>query len=193
MDRELPTWSEWLARCIVAARRRQSLTQDDVAAGMRDLGFGWDRATVSRLESGSRQLLHLEALALGEVLQVSLTPEVDVELTDSATWTNGGVERHEGAVGRSDVLRMREIISVIGPDFTASLLAAAKREQSGEATRRAARALGYTPLQVAALARHRWGRSFEAERDARSKGRDRRHRGEATQALTSELAAAAPR
>lgn len=63
---------ETLARRVRQARARQELTAQQLADRLRELGVPWDRATVTKLETGRRQNVTLtEWLALARALDVA--------------------------------------------------------------------------------------------------------------------------
>jgi transcriptional regulator with XRE-family HTH domain len=67
------TYTGLIARNVRAARAGADLSQDDLAARMRSLGFGeWRRQTVSNTERGKRRLTCEEALGLMISLETSL-------------------------------------------------------------------------------------------------------------------------
>lgn len=49
-------------------RRIADVTQEEVAAGMKALGYQWTRSTVAKVELGQRELEALEALAVLRVI-----------------------------------------------------------------------------------------------------------------------------
>ncbi|MGC4964638.1 helix-turn-helix transcriptional regulator [Streptomyces globisporus] len=73
-----------VARRVFELRKRKGLSAAEVGQKMKDVGFKWDRFTVSNLENGKRQNVTLtEWLALAYVLDVSplhlLVPLTEVE------------------------------------------------------------------------------------------------------------------
>lgn len=63
-------WRSILAANIRAERARAALSQQEVADGMRELGFvGWFSQTLSKVECGDRRVLAEEILGLAQVLK----------------------------------------------------------------------------------------------------------------------------
>ena len=70
MAEEALSPSKALADRLLALRNAHGWTQTELAERMRSFGWSWDRTTVAKLESGSRQLSLDEFIALAWVLGV---------------------------------------------------------------------------------------------------------------------------
>jgi transcriptional regulator with XRE-family HTH domain len=96
-------------------RTEQGLTQEDVAEGMVERGFGWTRVTVAEIEGGKRRITIDEWLGLALVFAVPaislLIPEDRVRVTTDFAALTGDDMRlllHEGSLGASDEVRQLE-------------------------------------------------------------------------------------
>jgi transcriptional regulator with XRE-family HTH domain len=179
-----------LAASIKAARKNAGWTQDHVARRMRELGASWDRTTVARVERGQRALQFdeagLVAIALNVGIQALLPTKGDVALTPRLTMSANKVGLlyasddaprlpatavlRDGAAG--DLVAgladtADDVARLLGKEPPAHLLLDAAEAEDGDAERKAAKLLGITPFEVAALALDTWGRSLTQERDHR--------------------------
>ena|SRR5437764_15337857 len=94
-----------IARNVRAARAAADLSQDGVAARMRNLGFGeWRRQTVGNTERGKRRLAVEELLGLCHVLEATL---------EQLALPSGNAERPVALPSGKDV-----VVPTLGnPDF----------------------------------------------------------------------------
>ncbi|TFV67227.1 UNVERIFIED_ORG: hypothetical protein E4P37_03455 [Bacillus sp. AZ43] len=185
---------------LVADRVRELLAEDglrheDLAAGMRTLGFRWRANRVTQLATGRRGISLVELAGICEVLRRPLAELLggagaDEKITlphpqhDAARVPLGHiVAALSGTAGRW---------TAYGADF------AAEMEAVTEATVKAARRLGRTPTEVSVASAELWGRPLTHERDARLDGdpegdddprRRQARRGHVTRALIDELRA----
>ncbi|HEY2088258.1 MAG TPA: helix-turn-helix transcriptional regulator [Mycobacterium sp.] len=73
-----------IAANVRAERARARLSQEDVAGGMRERGFGyWRQQTTGATERGERRITADELVALAAVLQVSTEALLEVPQLDA--------------------------------------------------------------------------------------------------------------
>ena len=65
-----------IGEAVGAARKAARMSQADLANAMSE-SAGWHQTTVSRIEAGSRPLLHSEALKLSEIIPFATGSGVD--------------------------------------------------------------------------------------------------------------------
>ncbi len=167
-------------------------TGADLAATCRGVGLNWDRPTVTRVEQGKRQVTASELLLLTLVYDrplADLLPTEPVALSTGNRATTATPEALRDALEEApgsadgwhvaglleDALAalpyyanvLKQVTSKVpgAPTLTALRGSA---HQGDEATAKAARTLGATPLEVATAAQLLWGRGVAAERDARA-------------------------
>lgn len=66
-------------RRVLEARRRNSITQFDLAARLQTEGINIERDSISKIESGKRFVADYELLTLAKVLNVSVLWLLDIE------------------------------------------------------------------------------------------------------------------
>jgi transcriptional regulator with XRE-family HTH domain len=66
-------YADVLAANVRGARARAGLTQRQLSARMRALGFNWQNSLVAKLENGGRPLLATELLGLALALQTTIS------------------------------------------------------------------------------------------------------------------------
>jgi transcriptional regulator with XRE-family HTH domain len=100
-----------VAANIARLRKANNLNQEQLAHALRYEGLRWDRATVAGVETGRRQVRLTEAVALCDVLGVSMaelvTPPGDAVKVDQGSWAAGFLR----AVVEGDE-------DYVGPDFS---------------------------------------------------------------------------
>lgn len=161
------------------------LRREDVARGMRTLGFRWSANKVTQVVRGNRSLSVLELAGICAVLG---RPVAEILGDEGALEGSARGELRPGvAVPVTDV--WKALMGISGWPATEE---GADRGVVvyDEATVKAARSLGLRPEQVDAAAEHLWGRPLGAERDQRvgdnpTQGR----RGHVTRDLLSQLKA----
>ena len=83
-------YSAVIGKSTRAARSRRDLSQDQVAARMRALGFtGWLRQTVGQVERGKRRLIVDEVLALAAAVETSVIDLLVPSPRETVTFPSG--------------------------------------------------------------------------------------------------------
>lgn len=195
MGDEAPDLQAVIGRRLRAVRA-PAMRQDDVAAGMRRYGFNWTGATVAAIETNRRNVSLEEAIALPLVLRCELTDLVlSPDVPKVALNERGAIHRAALAavlVGEATQASEQELHPLLRsslPELDEDVLQAWEQgrfadealigvwineARQQEAERKAARHLGVSTAQVAALALRLWGRSLSEERDARLQETDYR-------------------
>lgn len=183
---------------VVAQRLRallddKGMRQQDLAAGLRTLGFNWTPNRVAQVVTGRRPLSLLEAAGICETLGIPLA-----DLLGSAGEVK--LPSHSSSFPVADIA---EAIRSGGGKWeergaVRALFGPVQREFE-EARTKAARRLGVAPEEVDAASINLWGRPLGAERDGRIKSDDvdlnapenrrtlQARRGHASRALIEEL------
>lgn len=145
---------------LAKLRAARGLRQEDVAMSARDLGLGWDRATVAAIETGRRDITLTEGFLLPHVLQEVIGHQVAVwELVD---------EDAKVAIGPETWMIGKHVRYALGADNPKEeWLAIQPVIWPTDAERKAAIRLGMTPEAVMRRGRGRWGQSLDDERDQR--------------------------
>lgn len=156
---------ELLARRLRELIAAQRLRHQDLADGMRVLGFAWTSNRVTQVITGRRGLSLLEVAGLCELLRRPLSDLIG---------RSGDVALPEGSVRASELLN-----ALSGKPGLWRGRGEARRllRSWDETTAKTARRIGSTPDEVLAASYALWGRDLAEERD---------HRVEAEQAATSE-------
>jgi transcriptional regulator with XRE-family HTH domain len=187
---------------VVAGRVRELLTADglrheDLAAGMRSLGFRWRANHVAQVVTGRRALSLLEIAGVCEVLRRPLAELLaDAEAADPKIT----LPHSEHDAVRVPLAFIRAALTGGAGQWAAYGEGyAAEVEAIHEATGKAARRLGRTPTEVSVASAELWGRPLTHERDARLNDdaadgdedprRRQARRGHITRALIEELRA----
>lgn len=79
-----PATDERFARNLKTLRTAKGITQEELAKEMARRGFRWHQATVYKVESGERQVPIGEAVALTEILGLSLDRILGADSSDAA-------------------------------------------------------------------------------------------------------------
>jgi transcriptional regulator with XRE-family HTH domain len=167
-------------------------TASDLAKSCRWVGLNWDRTILTRVELGQRKVTADEILLLTLVYG---RPVADLLPTESVALSTGPRGTIVTPAGLRDCLTERGHVADwhVGPGWLADFEAArprilesfrhladqvpgaaemdvlgASQHIKDEATTKAAKALGATPLEVAAAAEQLWNHGIAAERDGRA-------------------------
>ncbi len=115
-------YSVIVGRSVRAARTARDLSQDEVAARMRALGFtGWLRQTLGQVERGKRRLIVDEVLALSFALTTTLAelimPAADEELVElpNGQGVSVAVVRHSIRGNRATQIRWNGDVPAFPP------------------------------------------------------------------------------
>lgn len=193
-----------LGRGIKAAREAKHLTQEQLAARLRDLGLDWSRATVASVETGRRDDVGITeivivAFALGTspaelipsntppiVLAAGLLEVSPNGLRRMLSGTSVGLGRNGFQAPRvaqrlqqvteewREITRLWPALARRPAEDGMTTIGAISRDQHGEAEQHAARRLGRSPLEIAVAAHRAWGRGFRDERERRLDQRARK-------------------
>jgi hypothetical protein len=151
------------------------LRREDVARGMRGLGFRWTANRVTQVVKGNRSISVLELAGICAVLRRPIAAILGDE---------GTVELPGGTVAVEDV--WKALLGV--PSWPAREDLSDDPTIQDEATLKAARRLGIKPAQVDVAAMRLWGRPLGEERDRRVGDQPvQGRRGHVTRALLAEL------
>lgn len=116
------TYRQLIAANVRAARAHAGLTQDEVAARMRVLGYGWTQGVVGHVESGRKNLLSCDILAVAVVLETTvaalMAPSPDGSPVDlGGGWQISAVSARNRAYGMGDpsVRWQDDHLSIVSP------------------------------------------------------------------------------
>lgn len=187
-----------IGAAIRSARTDGDLTQDEVAARLRDLGLRFDRSILAKVEAGTRPLdlseMVLVCIVLGVGLPALLPADEAVALSSTTSVDSGtlkrilgkaapGVTADEIATPMLSKVAIESAIKAItkqlgqteralrpiwGGPIPVLVLNSALTDAGTEPVRKAALRLGVEPVEVALAARRIWDRSLSEERDQRS-------------------------
>lgn len=136
---------------------RGAMPQDEFARLARRAGLKWTRSTVTKIESGQRELKAAEFLLLPYVLHVRFDELIP---TTKFADLGAGFPKMETKLLR-DILRGRVPVSHPGPHETPG------RAEPAEAEEKAARALGWSVGEVNNRSLRLWNFSLTGERERR--------------------------
>jgi hypothetical protein len=190
------TLEELIGRNVERLRTAAGARQEDVAAAAKAHGLTWGRSSVANLEAGRAATSAVEFMLLPSIMRAATgQPTALADLLAPVD-------------GKATTVDLTDVIAVKASTLALSLTAGAAGiplralqvvADADEATQKAARKLGITPEQAAAVALKLWGRRLSDVRDARAaartpKGASPRSvqaiRGQVSRELIAELAAA---
>jgi transcriptional regulator with XRE-family HTH domain len=210
---EAPTLPLVIGRNVRRLREEAGMRQQELATKAREYGFEWTGATIAAIETARRGLSSEELLTLPLILGAELAELLQgsgkTRINDRrALWleTLRGVSL--GRVRRMQESESRPLFAANFPEIGEDTIIAMKSTglpdeariaewiwdvSTQEAERKAARVLGISPSEVAALAYRAWNSSLTEERERRVAELDtanqeiRAVRGHVTRKLLAEI------
>jgi len=158
------------------------MSEDDLARLMRGLGFGWSRDQVARIKRGQRKLNLPELIALASTFGVRSLADLVATAGDDSSELAAGATVSRAAL-RGFLSGHAPAPVLVAPQGTAPAVHQARvsarrgrlsvvdEDARSLAVQHAARQLGVSAPEIAALARKRYGRDLVSERDARVQAR----------------------